>query len=143
MFSVAKEKIKPIISIAVDESEEVFRTTLNTLKEPFLFFKKENQLFAYVHFSNQERESVSVEILLKQAKPIDSICHLSEKIPLPVLFQIIGEPFAIIKGADGTPSGYILREDVLAELFKQENKSVDLLKIILTSIPMGIFVVDK
>lgn len=32
---------------------------------------------------------------------------------------------------------------MFAELFKQENKSVDLLKIILTSIPMGIFVVDR
>ncbi|MEH7537858.1 sigma 54-interacting transcriptional regulator, partial [Bacillus toyonensis] len=33
--------------------------------------------------------------------------------------------------------------DVFAELFKQENQSVDILKIILTSIPMGIFVVDR
>ena len=40
-------------------------------------------------------------------------------------------------------TGYIRREDVFAELFKQENQSVDILKIILTSIPMGIFVVDR
>ncbi|MEH7095706.1 sigma 54-interacting transcriptional regulator [Neobacillus vireti] len=143
MFSVAKEKIKPIVSVAVDESEGVFRATLSKLKEPFLFLKKHNQLFAYVHLDSQERESASVEVLLERAKPMDSICHLSEQVSLPVLFQIIGEPFAIIRGADGKPAGYIQREDVLAELFKQENKSVDLLKIILTSIPMGIFVLDK
>jgi len=143
MFSVAKEKMKPIISVEVDESEEIFRSALNNLKEPFLFFKKENQLFAYVVIGKQEKEASSVELLLEHAKPLESICHLSEHISLPVLFQIIGEPFAIIKGEDGKPSGYIRREDVLAELFKQENKGVDLLKIILTSIPMGIFVLDK
>ncbi|WHY76602.1 sigma 54-interacting transcriptional regulator [Neobacillus sp. WH10] len=143
MFSVAKEKMKPIISVKVDESEEIFRSTLNNHKEPFLFFKKENQLFAYVVIGKQEKEASSVELLLEHAKPLESICHLSEHISLPVLFQIIGEPFAIIKGEDGKPSGYIRREDVLAELFKQENKGVDLLKIILTSIPMGIFVLDK
>ncbi|WP_026568023.1 sigma 54-interacting transcriptional regulator [Bacillus sp. UNC41MFS5] len=143
MFSVAKEKVKPIISVDVDESEVVFRSTFNNLKEPFLFLKRQNHLFAYVMLENNNKEHVSMESLLEQAKSLDSICHLSEQISLPALFQIIGEPFAIIRDADGTPAGYISREDVLAELFKQENKSVDLLKIILTSIPMGIFVLDK
>ncbi|MFZ7942330.1 MULTISPECIES: sigma 54-interacting transcriptional regulator [Bacillaceae] len=143
MFSVAKEKLKPIISVAIDESEEVLRSTLSNLKEPFLFLKKDHHLFAYVIIGKLEKEASTVELLLEHAKPLESICHLSDHISLPVLFQIIGEPFAIIKGEDGRPSGYIRREDVLAELFKQENKSVDLLKIILTSIPMGIFILDK
>ncbi|MFB5196873.1 sigma 54-interacting transcriptional regulator [Neobacillus sp. KR4-4] len=143
MFSVAKEKVKPIISVDVDESEVVFRSTFNNLKEPFLFLKRQNHLFAYVILENNNKEQASIESLLEQAKSLESICHLSEQISLPALFQIIGEPFAIIRDVDGHPAGYISREDVLAELFKQENKSVDLLKIILTSIPMGIFVLDK
>jgi len=143
MFSVAKEKVKPIISVDVDESEAVFRSTFNNLKEPFLFLKRQNHLFAYVMLENNKKENASIELLLEQAKSLDSICYLSEQISLPALFQIIGEPFAIIRDMDGNPAGYISREDVLAELFKQENKSVDLLKIILTSIPMGIFVLDK
>ncbi|WML59327.1 sigma 54-interacting transcriptional regulator [Neobacillus sp. PS2-9] len=147
MFSVAKEKIKPIISVTI-ENEEVLQSVLNKLKEPFIFLEKQNKLFAYVSLSNQlleklKAQNFSKELLLEHAKSIETICHLSENISLPVLFQIIGEPFALIKGEDGKPSGYIRREDVLAELFKQENKSVDLLKIILTSIPMGIFVLDK
>ncbi|MEH7502877.1 sigma 54-interacting transcriptional regulator [Neobacillus drentensis] len=143
MFSVAKEKVKPMISVDVDESEKVFRTTLNDLKEPFLFLKRKDHLFAYVMLDNHKKENASIAALLEEAKSLDSICHLSEQISLPVLFQIIGEPFAIIRGEDAKPAGYIRREDVLAELFKQENKSVDLLKVILTSIPMGIFVLDK
>lgn len=143
MFSVAKEKVKPMISVDVDVSEKVFRTTLNDLKEPFLFLKRQNHIFAYVMLDNHKKNNTSIAALLDEAKSLDSICHLSEQISLPVLFQIIGEPFAIIRGEDAQPAGYIRREDVLAELFKQENKSVDLLKVILTSIPMGIFVLDK
>lgn len=143
MFSIAKEKMKPIISVDVEENDDVFRSTLNNLKEPFLFLKRQDYIFAYVLLDNHKKEHASIETFLEQAKSIESICHLSEQISLPVLFQIIGEPFAIIRGEDGKPAGYIQREDVLAELFKQENKSVDLLKVILTSIPMGIFVLDK
>jgi transcriptional regulator with PAS, ATPase and Fis domain len=143
MFSIAKEKMKPIISVDVEENEEVFQSTLNNLKEPFLFFKRQDYIFAYVLLDHHKKELASISTLLEQAKSIESICHLSDHISLPVLFQIIGEPFAIIRGEDGKPAGYIRREDVLAELFKQENNSVDLLKVILTSIPMGIFVLDK
>ncbi|MGG3468237.1 sigma 54-interacting transcriptional regulator [Neobacillus pocheonensis] len=147
MFSVAKEKIKPIISVTI-EQEDALKSALNKIKEPFIFLEKQNKLFAYVSINNQLLEKLtehhfSIDMLLQHAKLIESICQLSENISLPSLFQIIGEPFAIIKGEDDKPLGYISREDVLAELFKQENKSVDLLKIILTSIPMGIFVLDK
>jgi transcriptional regulator with PAS, ATPase and Fis domain len=147
MFSVAKEKVKPIVSVEVDE-KEALKIAINNFKEPFLFLKKQDKLIAYAALSSQllekmEKLNFSTEFLLEHATSIDSICHLSENISLPVLFQIVGEPFAIIRGEDGEPEGYIRREDVLAELFKQENKSVDLLKIMLTSIPMGIFIVDK
>ncbi len=63
---------------------------------------------------------------------------------MPHLFQIIGEPIVLIKTDDGLLTGYVKREDVLAELFKQDSKqNLDLLNVILTSIPMGIFVADK
>lgn len=147
MFFVEKEKIKPILSIAV-EDEKSIRSTLNNYKEPFLFLRKQNQLFAYIPVNNLllkklEQQHYSIDVLLEHAKPVDNICYLSENVSLPSLFQIIGEPFAIINDVNDNSIGYILREDVLAELFKQENKSVDLLKILLASLPMGIFVLDK
>jgi transcriptional regulator with PAS, ATPase and Fis domain len=143
MFTIAKEKIKPLICVNVYDQD--VRNVLEKFKEPFIFLKKDNQIFAYAAINHDllRKRHYSKEILLEQAKSIDSICLLSGQISFPVLFQIIGEPFALIKGEEGTPSGYILREDVLAELFKQENKSVDLLKILLSSIPMGIFILDK
>jgi transcriptional regulator with PAS, ATPase and Fis domain len=147
MFSVAKEKVKPLISVTV-EAEGALRPTLTHFKEPFLFLKKQDQLFAYVQINNTlieklEQNDYSMEILLEHAKSIESICYLTEHISLPILFQIIGGPFAIIIDEDSKPLGYLLREDVLAELFMQGNKSVDFLRILLSSIPMGIFVIDK
>jgi transcriptional regulator with PAS, ATPase and Fis domain len=147
MFSVTKEKVKPIVSVRI-EAEEPLRPILNNFKEPILFLKKEDQLFAYVQINNSlmeklEQNDFSMDFFIQQAHSIESICFLTEHISLPILFQIIGGPFAIITGEDGSPSGYLLREDVLAELFIQGNKSVDLLRILLSSIPMGIFVIDK
>lgn len=147
MLTVAKEKIKPIISVIVDDEEHI-RSTLKNFKEPFIFLEKEGKLVAYAALNNHlieklEKQHFSPESLLEHSKSLDSICHLGQQISFPILFQIIGEPFAIVRGEGGTPTGYIRREDVLAELFKQENKSVDLLKILLASIPMGIFVLDK
>jgi transcriptional regulator with PAS, ATPase and Fis domain len=148
MFSIDKGKIRPIITFNIDKWEENKEIQITAFKEPFLFLEKQNQLFAYVHLSNllqgnTEYQQITLKTLLDHSKSIDSVCQLNKHISLPVLFQIIGEPIAIVKKENGNLDGYIRREDVLAELFKQENKSVDLLKIILTSIPMGIFILDK
>ena len=88
-------------------------------------------------------KGLTSKVLLSNAVSLDTICHLSKDISLTALFQIIGAPIAIVKNEVDELTGYIRREDVFAELFKQENQSVDILKIILTSIPMGIFVVDR
>lgn len=147
MYTVIKEKMKPIISVSVEEGCNV-KKLLERMNDPFLFLKKEQKLFAFVMINDSlleelENANFAVSILIENAKSLDSICHLSKNISLTSLFQIIGEPFALIRGETDNPIGYIQREDLLVELFKMENKSVDLLKVLLTSIPMGIFVLDK
>ncbi|MCI0764875.1 sigma 54-interacting transcriptional regulator [Bacillus sp. TL12] len=145
MFSIAHKKIRPIVSLPIDQPEKEWNIDVNNIKESFLFLKREDQLFAYVHVKDLllKSEGVTTQALLSNAVSLDTICHLSKNISLTALFQIIGAPIAIVKNETGELTGYIRREDVFAELFKQENKSVDILKIILTSIPMGIFVVDR
>lgn len=145
MFSIAHDKIRPIVSISIDQSEQEWNIDAGNMKESFLFLKREDQLSAYVHVKEllSRSERLTTKMLLSNAVSLDTICHLSKNISLTALFQIIGAPIAIVKNERGELTGYIRREDVFAELFKQENKSVDLLKIILTSIPMGIFVVDR
>ncbi|MGN4423903.1 sigma 54-interacting transcriptional regulator [Bacillus cereus group sp. MYBK30-1] len=145
MFSIAHKKIRPIVSLPIDQSEKEWNIDVENIKEPFLFLKRGEKLFAYVHVKDllSNSKGLTSKALLSNAVSLDTICHLSKDISLTALFQIIGAPIAIVKNEMDELTGYIRREDVFAELFKQENQSVDILKIILTSIPMGIFVVDR
>ncbi|AYA77818.1 Fis family transcriptional regulator [Bacillus sp. Y1] len=146
MFTLEKEKIRPIISIDLNEHEEQWAACLKQHNEPILFLKKDEEIFSYIQMKDvplSETSSLS-NIFQEKAVPMTNVSKLNNTISVPVLFQIIGEPFALVIDDQGEPSGYIKREDVLALLFKQEpHGSVDLLKVILTSIPMGIFVVDR
>lgn len=145
MFSIARNKIRPIVSLPIDQSEKAWNIDVENIKEPFLFLKRGEKLFAYVHVKDllSNSKGLNPKALLSNAVSLDTICYLSKNISLTALFQIIGAPIAIVKNEMDELIGYIRREDVFAELFKQENQSVDILKIILTSIPMGIFVVDR
>ncbi|WP_439875462.1 sigma 54-interacting transcriptional regulator [Bacillus mycoides] len=145
MFSIAHTKIRPIVSLPIDQSEKEWNIDVKNIKESFLFLKRGEKLFAYVHVKDllSNSKELTSKLLLSNAVSLDTICHLSKDISLTALFQIIGAPIAIVKNERDELTGYIRREDVFAELFKQENQSVDILKIILTSIPMGIFVVDR
>ncbi|MBM6647514.1 sigma 54-interacting transcriptional regulator [Bacillus sp. RIT 809] len=145
MFSIAHKKIRPIVSLSIDQSEKEWNIDVENIKESFLFLKRGEKLFAYVHVKDllSNSKGLTAKVLLSNAVSLDTICHLSKDISLTALFQIIGAPIAIVKNEIDELTGYIRREDVFAELFKQENQSVDILKIILTSIPMGIFVVDR
>lgn len=145
MFSIARNKIRPIVSLPIDQSEKEWDIDVENIKEPFLFLKRGEKLFAYVHVKDllSNSKDLHSKALLANAVSLDTICYLSKNISLTALFQIIGAPIAIVKNEMDELIGYIRREDVFAELFKQENQSVDILKIILTSIPMGIFVVDR
>ncbi|MDM5192704.1 sigma 54-interacting transcriptional regulator [Bacillus hominis] len=145
MFSIAHKKIRPIVSLPIDQSEKEWNIDVKNIKESFLFLKRGEKLFAYVHVKDllSNSKGLTSKVLLSNAISLDTICHLSKDISLTALFQIIGAPIVIVKNEMDELTGYIRREDVFAELFKQENQSVDILKIILTSIPMGIFVVDR
>ncbi|HDR7621089.1 TPA: sigma 54-interacting transcriptional regulator [Bacillus mycoides] len=145
MFSIAHTKIRPIVSLPIDQTEKEWHIDVKNIKESFLFLKRGEKLFAYVHVKDllSNSKELTSKLLLSNAVSLDTICHLSKDISLTALFQIIGAPIAIVKNEVDELTGYIRREDVFAELFKQENQSVDILKIILTSIPMGIFVVDR
>ncbi|MBE7148032.1 PAS domain-containing protein [Bacillus mycoides] len=145
MFSIAHTKIRPIVSLPIEQSEKEWNIDVKNIKESFLFLKRGEELFAYVHVKDllSNSKELTSKLLLSNAVSLDTICHLSKDISLTALFQIIGAPIAIVKNEVDELTGYIRREDVFAELFKQENQSVDILKIILTSIPMGIFVVDR
>ncbi|WP_309476922.1 sigma 54-interacting transcriptional regulator [Bacillus sp. ISL-34] len=145
MLSIPDDKIRPFITITIDQPT-LSDQKIHEIQEPFFFLMKENQVFAYIRMDDLplNEKITTVDQLLQYAFSIDNVCKLTPNISLPHLFQIIGEPIVLIKTDDGLLTGYVKREDVLAELFKQDSKqNLDLLNVILTSIPMGIFVADK
>lgn len=147
MFSLGIEKIRSILSISIDGLDDNWRYTDYKRNEPLLFLQKNNKLFAYVRMNDvlsEAEDGITVRKLLENAISLDKVCKLKSSISLPALFQIIGEPIALVKDDEGKTIGYIKREDVLVELFKQGNdQGFNFLRNILTSIPMGIFVVDQ
>ncbi|MFB7139040.1 sigma 54-interacting transcriptional regulator [Gottfriedia sp. NPDC056225] len=148
MLSINEKQIRPVITLDIDQFKENDEIDLSKINEPFLFLRKQNQIFGYVQLNeiiqgNDKKKNIAISKITSSSQSINSVCSVSEQISITDLFQIIGEPISIVKEDEDMPIGYILREDILAELFKQDNKSVDLLKSILTSIPMGTFVVDK
>lgn len=146
MFTIEKDRVRPIISVDIDGHEEEWVARLKECNEPILFLKKDEELLSYVQMKDVpigEKSGLST-VFKEVSVSIKNVSKLNQTISVPVLFQIIGEPFALVMDERGQPTGYIKREDVLALLFKQEpHGSLDLLKVILTSIPMGIFVVDR
>ncbi|WP_367949339.1 sigma 54-interacting transcriptional regulator [Bacillus sp. FJAT-29790] len=141
--------MRSIILISKDSPIEDWKSKLRNNNEPFLFLEEDKKLIAYIRIkdipSNDKIDhNITFETLLRNSISLVNVSKLNQTISIPILFQILGEPIALIINDHGEPTGYIRREDVLASLFKQENRSsFDLLKIILTSIPMGIFVVDR
>ena len=141
MLNIATEKIKPIYRVNMDTPTAEWQ---NYIKEgiPFLFLEKNENLYAYVETIGLE-ENISFEDLKNKAISLDLVGVLknSESISLPFIFQTLGDPITLIKESANF-TGYIRREDLLVELLRQEGTNTNLVKVMLASIPMGVFVID-
>ncbi|WP_158737938.1 sigma 54-interacting transcriptional regulator [Alteribacillus sp. YIM 98480] len=150
MPMVMKEKLHPLFCISVDPPEKEWKAKLSEHKEPFIFLKSKGSVYAFVYsddlrINTWSDPEINVETLITHAHSLDNVGILKpeENTSLPFIFQTLGEPIALAKDEHGEYLGYMRREDLLVELFRQENQNSNLLKTMLSSIPMGIFVVDK
>ncbi len=142
MLNVSSEKIHPLFSISIDPLEENWKEKIRNSPDPFLFLQKNGEHFAYVFIGNMQ-EDVTIDMLISLANPLEMVGILKdeESISIPFLFQTLGDPIALVKNGEEF-TGYIRREDLLIELLREESKNINLLKIMLASIPMGIFIVN-
>ncbi|WP_203364513.1 sigma 54-interacting transcriptional regulator [Bacillus sp. REN10] len=146
MFNINEEKVKPLITLAMEDQTKDNDIDISKIKEPYVFITKQNELISYLHLKSNrlaDKGQVKFQTLMTEAVSIDKVYQVNQTISLPVIFQVIGEPLTIILNEQGKPIGYLKREELLAELFKQEDQSVNLIQTLLTSIPMGMFVVDR
>src|SRR5690625_986593 len=138
MLDVSRDKIHPLVSISVETLEENWKGKIYSSNNPFVFLKKNEDIYAYVFIGNM-KENITVDMLTTHANPIEMVGMLKdeESISIPFLFQTLGDPIALVKN-DEEYMGYIRREDLLIELLREEGNNINLLKIMLASIPMGI-----
>lgn len=89
-------------------------------------------------------QKMSVTTLLSKATSIERITVLAveEALTPSIIFQALGAPFTIIK-ENGKWVGYICREDLFIELFHQKSHHTNFLRGMLSSIPMGVFVINR
>ncbi|TCP30620.1 transcriptional regulator with PAS, ATPase and Fis domain [Scopulibacillus darangshiensis] len=142
------KKVRPVLSISVDDQGKDWKAQIHLNEEPFIFLKKDRSIFAYVNLknlANGDPSHLSLRMLNDHAIAIDNIAVLTKEktISLPLIFQILGSPISLVADDKNELTGYVKREDALVELFKRENQNINLLKTMLTSIPMGIFVIDS
>ena len=142
MLNVSREKIHPLFSISIDPLEENWKEKIRNSNDPFLFLQKNGELYAYVFIGNMKK-NITFDMLTTHANPLEMVGVLKdeESISIPFLFQTLGDPIALVKN-DEEYMGYIRREDLLIELLREEGNNINLLKIMLASIPMGIFIVN-
>ncbi|PAQ14624.1 Fis family transcriptional regulator [Bacillaceae bacterium SAOS 7] len=146
MFNINEEKVKPLITIAVEDQANDDHIDVSGMKEPYVFITEQNKLTSFIHLKSNRlahKGQINFQTLMNEAVSIDKVYHVNKMISLPVMFQVIGEPLMIIINEQGEPIGYLKREELLAELFKQEDQSINFIQTLLKSIPMGMFVVDR
>lgn len=143
------DKLSPITIVSIDSADREWKKQMASMNQPFVFLTKDNELTAYVYLDDLYNDlgkasDLTLEILENYAISIANVGEWKQGTPisLPVIFQVLGEHITLIKNEENDYVGYIRREDALVELFRQDNQNINLLKIILSSIPMGVFIID-
>lgn len=147
MFFLSKDIIQPIVKLSVDEPGQNWHDLLSK-NHRFIFLEENQEISSYIHLRDlpvryRENEELQLEQLKQYAQPVTELSTLSENLPFSAIFQVLGKDISLIKNESGSITGYVLREDLLIELFKQESEDMNFLKVLIASIPMGIFIVDN
>ncbi|MFB5660432.1 sigma 54-interacting transcriptional regulator [Alteribacillus sp. HJP-4] len=148
MYRALKEAAHPIHSLSLQPLDDQVEKTIQTCNVTHLFLKKDNAFYAYVSIeevrNKRLQEEDIVPLLENHAVPLSETITITpeRKLSIPFLFQILGKQLVLIKGEAEEYAGYLTREELLIELFQHSNTTSDFLKMMLSSIPRGIFVVD-
>ncbi len=144
------DKLSPITCFSINSTNVEIQEHLSTINQPFVFLTKDDELYAYIYLDDLYRSrgkgsELTASILEDYVIPISNVGEWKQGKPisLPFIFQVLGEHITLIKNEEDEFIGYIRREDALVELFRQDNQNINLLKVMLSSIPMGVFVIDS
>jgi PAS domain S-box-containing protein len=132
-------QVRPIQSISINTPKPLAQKYLKEYRETFLFITKEDQLVGYLRSKDLFNDLTSLHDYLPIHLQYETDSDISEL----DLLKILGEEIVVVKNKVNGTSGYLTREDILYEILRKEDKDLGIFRTILTSIPMGIFVVDR
>ncbi|WP_029271071.1 sigma 54-interacting transcriptional regulator [Virgibacillus alimentarius] len=142
-------KLRPIFAVSTNIEEEALLKKIATHQDPYLFLTENNRLRAYVDLKNLKTEKIDysnlhINQIFSNAISIDKLgtFKLNQTLSLPFIFQALGQPIVLVKNEQNDITGYVRREDMLAGMFREETKNINILRVLLASIPMGLFVID-
>ncbi|SEA23884.1 Transcriptional regulator containing PAS, AAA-type ATPase, and DNA-binding Fis domains [Thalassobacillus cyri] len=144
------DKLIPLTYLSLDPLDRDWKTRLSETDEPFVFLTKNEEVVAYVYLDDLDKKQLTgpaftTKDLEVHAVPISNVGEwkMEQPVSLPFIFQVLGEHITLIKNETDEWIGYVRREDALVELFRQDNPNLNLLKVMLSSIPMGVFVINE
>lgn len=147
MLVFTTDNIRNIHTVSIDTTLVEAQTALAELHEPVLFVKNKEKLLGYIRAHDvvveQETEAEPLTLLHANIIPLHFAYHVYCDVAVSDVFKLLGEEIVIVKNRHDEVCGYLRREDILIELLRQDDNNIDLFRTILSSIPMGIFVVDK
>lgn len=121
MFTLPKDKIKPIVSISIDDLEKNSSLPIESLEQSILFLKKDDQLISYIHMKDfrqlkSKKDSSTLQDLLAWSVSLKQVPKIENHFSLPTLLQILSSSIVLIKNDFNELIGYSERMDVLSEL---------------------------
>ncbi len=141
------QKLRPLFTVSKHEEQASFSETITSHQDHFLFIVEQDEIYAYVDLRNVKTDEnrMSMKDLLAHAVEIEKvgIYQLNQPHSISFIFQVIGEPIVLVKNVQGKYIGYLRREDMFVSLFREESESTRILKVLLSCIPMGTFVVNE
>ncbi|GIN93565.1 hypothetical protein J6TS1_14580 [Siminovitchia terrae] len=148
MFLISRDIIQSIVKLSVDRPQQEWRALLSDKKNRFIFLEEDGKITSYIYLkelpvSEREHGELELDQIKEYALPITELSTLSENLSFSSIFQVLGKELSLIKNESDSITGYVLREDLIVELFRQENENANILKILLMSIPMGIVIIDN
>ncbi|WP_332237086.1 sigma 54-interacting transcriptional regulator [Sporolactobacillus sp. KGMB 08714] len=146
MLPIPNDKIRPVVTVPLEQIDKHLEQHTDDSINDYLFIEDRNRLIGYIsvrEMKSKNRRRMTADEIKKQTHPLETACFLGQEFSIPDLYRVIGEAVTLVKDRDGCLIGYIKREDLLVALFQDESQNTDLLKTILTSIPMGIFIADR
>lgn len=145
MLSLMDGAIREIHTIATRTPVSDIQAKLQQHKEKFLFVEEDGNLIGYIKAQEvitKYKDYYEYINLREEMTPLHTIHQLHYDQPVPDLLQLLGEDLVMVQDDKNQQIGYLRREDILIELLKQD-KPLDLFRTILSSIPLGIFVLDQ